>query len=327
MNLPKSWPGPYQRGPTFRVPSFGELSSDSIIVLRLLRKEWPVFAWANSTVDNTLSREDQMVLDRLFPFMRLTIATLKDRFDAAEEKMRSFAYRVQIDDDQKHFAELLSFRQFLAQNYSALAKSRKYFQTMQYLFKSAMPKHGILPDKMQSAPATADPPNLAKLLEDDMDALQERLDAIKEDLNEEIQVAIGTVQVHDAQIMREQTKVTVVLAVLAAVYLPMTLVTGIFGMNITEISSEATAPSAWSVVVAWVVTLGLTAIGIGTYIVVKRRRVQTKSDVEAGAGGMSDNTRSKARAMGSDKGLGKGGRKWGRKVKQKAKKAWSRKKE
>lgn len=180
---------------------------------------------------------------------------------------------------------------------------------------------------MQSAPAAADPPSLAKLLKGDLEALQTRLDDMKEALNEEIQVTIGTVQVHDAQIMREQTKVTVVLAVLAVIYLPVTLVTGIFGMSITEISSEATAPSAWSVVVAWVVTLGLTAIGIATYIVVKRGRVQTNPDIEVGAGGMSNNIRSKAREIGLSEGPGKGGRKWGRKVRQKAKTAWSRKNE
>lgn len=53
--------------------------------------------------------------------------------------------------------------------------------------------------------------------------------------NEEIQVVISSVQIEDARTVKRQTEVTVVLAVLAAIYLPMTLVTGIFGMNINEI--------------------------------------------------------------------------------------------
>jgi Mg2+ and Co2+ transporter CorA len=106
--------------------------------------------------------------------------------------------------------------------------------------------------------------------------LQQRLDAIKEDLNEEIQVAIGAVQVDDAQIMKEQTKetirqtrVTVALAVLAAIYLPLTLVTGIFGMNIAEISDENTVPHAWSVIVAWVAVVALTVGGFLIWKILK----------------------------------------------------------
>lgn len=90
--------------------------------------------------------------------------------------------------------------------------------------------------------------DLKRLLRSHLAKLEAQLDAVKVYLNDEIQVAIGTVQVREAQLMREQVKVTarqttwtVALTILAAVYLPMTLVTGIFGMNITKISSEATA--------------------------------------------------------------------------------------
>lgn len=99
-------------------------------------------------------------------------------------------------------------------------------------------------------------------------ALQVRLDAIREDLNEEIQVVIGAVQVRDAQEMKKQTRetvrlanVTVALAILAAIYLPMTLVTGIFGMNVTEITRTDNAPRSWWVVVIWLVVVVLTVVG------------------------------------------------------------------
>jgi len=88
-------------------------------------------------------------------------------------------------------------------------------------------------------------------------------------LNEEIQMAIGSVQVEDARVMRRQTEWTVVLAVLAAIYLPMTLVTGILEMNITEISAEATAPNRWSVVHAWGIVFGATMGSILVYAVVR----------------------------------------------------------
>jgi Mg2+ and Co2+ transporter CorA len=64
-----------------------------------------------------------------------------------------------------------------------------------------------------------------------------------------------------------------VLTVLAAIYiyLPMTLVTGIFGMNITEMSSEATAPDAWWAFRAWAVVFAVERSGIFGYVVARSR--------------------------------------------------------
>ena len=107
-----------------------------------------------------------------------------------------------------------------------------------------------------------DIPDLLKQLED-------RLGSLIRTVNEEIQMVIGSVQIEDARVMRRQTEWTVVLAVLAAIYLPMTLVTGIFGMNITEIGAEATAPDRWSVVRAWGIVFGSTMGSVLMYGVVR----------------------------------------------------------
>jgi hypothetical protein len=146
--------------------------------------------------------------------------------------------------------------------------------------------------------------------------LQKQLDAIKEDVNDEIQVAIGAVQVHDAQIMKKQTTWTVTLTVLAAIYLPLSLVTGIFGMNITEISSEATAPSARCVVAAWAVIFTLTAGGILTYAAMrkwtdsrkkKKMKKKRKLDLEALSWRYPETDRGSNRRL----------KNWSRKLKQK----------
>jgi len=65
--------------------------------------------------------------------------------------------------------------------------------------------------------------------------------------------------------MKRQAEWTVMLAALAAVYLPITLVTGIFGMNIIEITRTSGAPSRWSIVVAWAVVFGATMLSIIFY--------------------------------------------------------------
>jgi Mg2+ and Co2+ transporter CorA len=95
--------------------------------------------------------------------------------------------------------------------------------------------------------------------------LDDRLRDIIAAMNDEIQLVIGSVQLEDAKAMRQQadltmrltestmqqtkiamrqTKWTVALALLAALYLPMTLVTGIYGMNIKEISEDK-GPRWW----------------------------------------------------------------------------------
>ena len=107
--------------------------------------------------------------------------------------------------------------------------------------------------------------DLPKALEE----LLTKIETITRAVNEEIQMVIGSVQVEDARVMRRQTEWTVVLAVLAAIYLPMTLVTGIFGMNITEIGAEATAPDRWAVVKAWGVVFGATMGSVIVYAVVR----------------------------------------------------------
>lgn len=114
--------------------------------------------------------------------------------------------------------------------------------------------------------------------------LDDRIRLVIAALNEEIQIAIGSVQVQDAKKMRRLTELTVrltesainqarwtiVLTFLAAFYLPMTLITGISGMNIKEISedNEKNGPSKWWVVFTWAVAFFCTASCIIGYAIV-----------------------------------------------------------
>ena len=109
-------------------------------------------------------------------------------------------------------------------------------------------------------------------LPDALGRLDGRINAMMKTVNEEIQVVIGSVQVEDAKTMKRQTEKmkrqtewTVVLAVLAAVYLPMTVVTGIFGMNIREMEAPSTMPDRWSVFKVWGLAFGATLGGILAY--------------------------------------------------------------
>lgn len=109
-----------------------------------------------------------------------------------------------------------------------------------------------------------------KNLPETLQKLEQHINAMTQTVNEEIQVVIGSVQIEDAKTMKRQAEWTVVLAVLAAVYLPMTLVSGLFGMNIVEITTTEGAPGKWSVVKAWGVAFGAT---VGTIIIYAAGRI------------------------------------------------------
>jgi Mg2+ and Co2+ transporter CorA len=64
----------------------------------------------------------------------------------------------------------------------------------------------------------------------------EDLDKLDKELNDEIHLIIGAVTVQDSDVNKQQTERATLLTLLAAVYLPLTLVTGIFGMNIKDIN-------------------------------------------------------------------------------------------
>jgi len=79
---------------------------------------------------------------------------------------------------------------------------------------------------------------------------------VSKTLNDEIQLLIGSVTVRDAETAMKQAERATMLTLLAAVYLPLQLVTGIFGMNIREINDGV--PAWRACVVALGVAMGLT---------------------------------------------------------------------
>ena len=63
--------------------------------------------------------------------------------------------------------------------------------------------------------------------------------------------------------MKQQARKATLLTILAVIYLPLTLVTGIFGMNIWEINKGA--PKFWVCILGVVVVGGATAMGFFGY--------------------------------------------------------------
>jgi hypothetical protein len=295
-------------------------------VLSIFRGHWPFFTWNDTETGHT--SPVQKHVDGALLMAWILTTELSSNIESAETLMRSLLYSI-IGDDQDHFTQLVRFRRDLGRRHDDLKRAHKFvvgYLSIRPSTKSSFNKGGFLRERLPGREI------LERPLLDCHAGLEKRLDAIEEDLNEEIQVTVGTVQVRDAQLMKEQARVTarqttwtVALTVLAAVYLPMTLVTGIFGMNITEISSEANAPNAWWAVGAWVVIVVLTVTGILVYVVVQKLRSRKKkSDLEASDKNVKGITNEKQDACGT---FGEGATKWVRSARQKMGAAWSRKRE
>ena len=83
-------------------------------------------------------------------------------------------------------------------------------------------------------------------------------------IDETIQLVMGTITIKEAQTSRINSERATVLTFLACIYLPLSLVTGIFGMNIKEINGGA--PSWWSCVIALaVIAFGTLGLGFWLY--------------------------------------------------------------
>ena len=110
-------------------------------------------------------------------------------------------------------------------------------------------------------------------LPESMETLENRINAMTQAINEEIQVVIGSVQIEDADTMKRQAELTMFLAVLAAIFLPMTLVTGIFGMNIIETNSDPGRPDKHAVIKTSSVAFGITYAMVFLYLAMRLLRV------------------------------------------------------
>jgi hypothetical protein len=176
----------------------------------------------------------------------------------AAKNMSSLAYST-IGDDQECFTRLISFRSVLGRCYDELGESSDFVQDCVVVSTTILKALGV---RWPSRGVLQDAENLQSPLYDRQAEVEKRLYAIKTGLDDEIQIVVSTVQVREAQVMEDLATVTARHAtytaaptVLAAVYLPMKLVTGVFGMKIKEIRSEATAPNASCAVIACVVVV------------------------------------------------------------------------
>jgi Mg2+ and Co2+ transporter CorA len=76
--------------------------------------------------------------------------------------------------------------------------------------------------------------------------LEGKAAALKQDINDTTTLLIGAISVMDARASRIQARRSTALTALAAIYLPLSLATGVFGMNIREINHGS--PKWWAAV-------------------------------------------------------------------------------
>jgi Mg2+ and Co2+ transporter CorA len=132
---------------------------------------------------------------------------------------------------------------------------------------------GVFSPRFGNDEADTETLNAATLL-DKLAQLEDRLGVIAKTVNEEIQLFIASVSIRDSEVMLADSKImredshimkqqaarTTLLTTLAVIYLPLQLITGIFGMNITEITGDGRL--RW-----WACLATLAAGGVLTFLV------------------------------------------------------------
>lgn len=198
---------------------------------------------------------------------------------ALEGKWQRVRYKVTKMAGDESFMVLTGLRHQVADAQNLIAESKEAFtRTIKETGLWVVNGRIITADEFWSSRAGA--PSTAILrhaqsmdirnLPASFEKMEEKLGAMTRAINQEIQVVIGSVQVEDAKTMKRQTEWMVALALLAAIYLPMTLVTGIFGMNISEINADETLPSRWAALKVWGVVFGATVGCLLTYGMARR---------------------------------------------------------
>ncbi|USW55939.1 Putative Mg2+ transporter protein, CorA-like/Zinc transport protein ZntB [Septoria linicola] len=87
--------------------------------------------------------------------------------------------------------------------------------------------------------------------------------ALVEEFGDTYDLLLGAIQVNDSEVNKRLAHRTTILAILAAIYLPFTLTTGVFGMNIREIAGPGgdtpfTPPDRWWAVWLWLASTVVT---------------------------------------------------------------------
>lgn len=161
-----------------------------------------------------------------------------------ESRIREIAFRQLKSDDegdlQLHSKTLHQQREeiVILQSHVAHAMKSMHPKTRQYLSRLPLESCGHGP--------------LVTLEE-----VQRNAADLQRFLMDTFQLLTSTINIKDARLSIEQAARTAMLTQLAAIYLPLTLVTGIFGMNIREITRDD--PSWWVCVVALVCVALLTS--------------------------------------------------------------------
>lgn len=242
----------------------------------------------------------------------LVISAWARILDMLEEDWTEVRYTITNTQHEESFARLARCRRQVAEGYQGFTYTRSTLNSvLTKLLQRTRPTGHIVsaaasrdrsPDKV--SPDIAYELHLGHGQKGDIKKLpgtlaeyDSRFRLLYSALNDEIRLVIGAVQIEDAKKTREQTELTVrltemtvhqarwtmVLTFLAAFYLPMTLATGIFGMNIREISEDK-GPIKWWVIGTWAVSFFVTASCVGGYALVswwqEYRRRKTKEGTE-----------------------------------------------
>jgi hypothetical protein len=136
-----------------------------------------------------------------------------------QDEFRSRRQKALLQPGMQTYSPLIHLRQLIVDMRDHIPGARKHIWSLDWNFRYYLIRYRFTPSTLSTT--------LKNMVED--------LNTLDKELNDEIHLIIGAVTVQDSDANKQQSERATLLTLLAAVYLPLTLVTGIFGMNIKDI--------------------------------------------------------------------------------------------
>ena len=176
--------------------------------------------------------------------------------------IRRHSYRASHSPDESNFYRLAVHRRTIAGLRNEIAGHEKDRKMIMRPFDSNLAcwrkQASCSTDSLETKTAT-----------EQIQGIEDRIAQLGTVMNEVNSFLTACINLRDSDIMKTQARRATELTALAVIYLPLTLVTGIFGMNLGEINGGY--PKWWTSIIALVILGAATVVPFGAWIFLRRR--------------------------------------------------------
>lgn len=193
----------------------------------------------------------------------LTLQAWTLNLDIIGTDIRRHSYRASASPDEGNFYRLAGHRRTIAGLRNEMAGHRRQREIVLRPFDVSVMSWR---SQAQQSFDSTETKTSTEWIQD----IEDRVAELTATMSEVSQFLTAWINLRDSETMKSQARRATELTALAVIYLPLTLVTSIFGMNITEINGSV--PKWWECVVVLFVIGAVTSAPFGVWVYWRRRR-------------------------------------------------------